>query len=264
MKTHAIGDIHGCLDTLQKFLEFNLRPEKGDRIIFLGDYIDRGPKSAQTIEFVYDLVNNSEEFEVIALMGNHEDMFLEVLERPDSVSRTQNFLCNGGDRTVQSYLDMEQQYFDAGFEMHKVELMTIQGIKDFYIPKHHIEFIQNLPLRLEDEEFHYVHAGMRPLVHPSDQEDVDLLWIRYEFLYSQGLFGGKRVVHGHTHVQAPEQHMNRINIDCGLGKGGNICGLSIPGMEKPGKQFFTRAHEPGDIDANVTELAPPEPSGGWT
>lgn len=260
-RTIAIGDIHGCLDTLKNMLEFNIRPVKGDTIIFLGDYVDRGPQSAQVVDFIYNLTKNDLGIEIIALMGNHEDMFLEMLDQPHEFYTCQNCLANGGDRTVQSYVDAEAEFRAAGYQMGEVSILTAHGTSRFFIPAHHITFLEGLPKIHSDENFFYVHAGLRPCVNVADQEEDDLLWIRYEFLYSRDLFDGKRVVHGHTPARNPEQHPNRINIDCGLGKNGDLAAFT----HEDGKngKFYLREHESLDVDNCAIAFASPTRTGGW-
>jgi hypothetical protein len=144
----------------------------------------------------------------------------------------------------------------------------------FSIPQEHIDFLKSLKLRYEDENFHYAHAGFRPLVHPGDQEDHDLLWIGNEFLYSGELFGGKKVVHGHTVTKThrPEIHPNRIAIDIGCGKNGHLACMCVDGYTLESRmeanmRFYTRIHDDLDILEKITEFTPMNPyerTGGWS
>ena len=108
----AIGDIHGCYDPLHRLIEGELKIRQSDRIIFLGDYIDRGPMSREVIDYILDLTGKG--FDVIPLIGNHESMLL------DSVSNERNlsgWFMNGGYETlysfgVESADELEKRYLD--------------------------------------------------------------------------------------------------------------------------------------------------------
>src|SRR5678815_719209 len=119
MPLYAIGDIHGCADELDDLLT-RLPLQSGSTLVFLGDYIDRGPKSRQVIERVLDLRRH---FEVIALRGNHEQMLLEFLEG-ESDQLVARFVLNGGSSTLASYADPSGHYG---------------------IPPSHEEFFRSLP-----------------------------------------------------------------------------------------------------------------------
>ena len=202
MLTFAIGDIHGCYDSLIELVEKieEKYPEK-KKYVFIGDYIDRGPKSAQ----VLDWMMSADNVDKVCLMGNHEDMFLNSYE---------NWMYNGGHQAVESYHD---------------------GSK-FGIMKHR-EWCFQLPLMHQDKHRYYVHAGFDPFKSIEDQTIKDMLWIREQFLLSDHDFNGKLVVHGHTPYRSStvdnkypyeSKHMimqlkpNRLNIDTACVFGGHL------------------------------------------
>lgn len=181
----AIGDIHGCHQLLQQLLE-KVQPTATDQLVFLGDYIDRGPESRQVIETLLQL---REEFpRTVFLKGNHEQMLLGFLADDDQLG----FLVNGGTRTLQSYRQGEH----------------------VRIPETHLHFFDNLQTGFETEGFIFVHAGMRPGIPFHQQRETDLLWIRADFLNSDYDWG-KTVVFGHTPQTEAMMEPTRIGLDTG-------------------------------------------------
>ncbi len=215
MRTIVIGDIHGCYDELKDLIE-TLETEgeynKGiDKLVFLGDYIDRGDKSKQVIEFIRNLQMNNDN--VIALMGNHEDMLLSYLDNGD-----ENWEWNGHRSTLNSY---------DGF--------TKQFHKD-------VKWIRTLPLYHEDEHCIYVHAGINPYKPMEEQDRFDLLWVREEFIYSMKEYY-KKVIFGHTptvHITEDTKPVctftGNIGIDTACVYGGALTALILDDGETNG--FF--------------------------
>ncbi len=181
----AIGDIHGCRDQLQSLLkQVQLQPE--DRLVFLGDYIDRGPHSREVVDLLLDLGKRLPR--TIFLKGNHEAMVLDYLAGRE----TRMFLGNGGGTTLASYAA-------AGFDTP---------------PPEHREFFQQLRLYYETEGFIFVHAGLYPGIPLAEQTESDLLWIRDTFLSSRYDWG-KTIVFGHTPRETPLLTPTRIGLDTG-------------------------------------------------
>ena len=181
----AIGDIHGCLDQLLALVA-RVKPAPNDRIVFLGDYIDRGPDSAGVIEH---LIEFGAAFpQSVFLRGNHEQMFLDYLDGIDTI----NFLINGGTNTLNSY--------------------NAKGWLP--VPDAHIAFLQNLSNYSICDDFIFVHAGLRPGVALDNQEERDLLWIRHEFINSD-FDWGKTIVYGHTPLAEPLITSHRMGLDTG-------------------------------------------------
>ncbi|MDR1049615.1 MAG: serine/threonine protein phosphatase [Deltaproteobacteria bacterium] len=194
----AVGDIHGCRDKLdQLLLKIDWRPENHEELVFLGDYIDRGPDSYGVVEKVLELKSRWRE-RVVALKGNHEQMFTNFI-----FGRTELQLAsNGVAWTMRSYSNNSP------------------------FPSSHIKFYEDLVLFHETERHIFVHAGMRPGLTLDDQSEDDFLWIRDEFIDSAYDFG-KTVVFGHTPFKAPYVKTGRVGLDTGAVFGGPLTCLEV-------------------------------------
>ena len=207
-RLYAIGDIHGRADLLARLhaaISDDAAAAREPRkvLIYLGDYVDRGADSAGVIEMLLDRPLPG--FETVHLMGNHEDLLLRFLQDP-GIGRLWSM--NGGAETLESYgLDGHLLADDRAGPALQAGLRA-------RLPAAHLRFFQALAVMHIEGGCLFVHAGLRPGV-PVDQQDAeDLLWIREPFLFSHEDFGYV-VVHGHTPVEAPEAHFNRINVDTG-------------------------------------------------
>jgi serine/threonine protein phosphatase 1 len=200
-----VGDIHGCLDTFRRLMDkIGWRPDR-DGLIFLGDYIDRGPDPKGVVDHILYLRKTSSH--VRCLMGNHEDIFLEFLKGGDP----QLLLINGGTTTLRSY------------ELDK------RPPGDPLIPFEHLRFYEGLIPWIELDEFYVVHAGFRPGVDVRKQAVEDVLWIRDTFIYSDYDFG-KTVIFGHTPFSKPLVLDNKIGLDTGAVYGNRLTCLELPAM----------------------------------
>jgi serine/threonine protein phosphatase 1 len=221
IRIYAISDIHGCADQLQQMFTVidrdlaNAKPARAIHV-FLGDYIDRGPQSSQTVDL---LINRSRDHETVFLKGNHEAFLFDVLKDP---AQLQGWKLYGGLQTLVSYGLTPSLNPD---EAEQVEL--IRELAD-RIPLYQRRFFNSLRLRFVCGDFFFVHAGVRPGIPLPQQKEADLLWIREEFLESEERFS-KYIVHGHTPVRAPDIRPNRINIDTGAYATGNLTLLTIQG-----------------------------------
>ena len=206
MDTYVFADIHGMhhklLDLLQRV------PFRADRdtLVFLGDYIDRGPNSKEVVETILALMDSG--IRVICLRGNHECMLDDYL----AARETLLFLYNGGVATLKSY----DQYPLSGGE-------TV-------LPDRHRSFLTHLQPYFEMDEFILVHAGLRPGIPLDQQEEEDLFWIRNEFIFSDYDFG-KTVVFGHTPFSQPFIRPKRIGIDTGAVYGNKLTCIRLPDIE---------------------------------
>jgi len=225
LRLYAIGDIHGRADLLAELLaaiaaDADRRAAK-NRLVYLGDYVDRGPDSAAVVELVLDGAPPG--FRVVALMGNHEEMMLRFLAGAIELGRT--WMLNGGNTTLESYGVEPPEWLggDAVFERARDEL-------DQRLPTRHRRFFEGLALTHEAGDYLFVHAGVRPGVPLSRQLSQDLLWIRDEFLDSEEMFE-KRIVHGHSIAPRPMIHPNRIGIDTGAYASGTLTALVLEGNE---------------------------------
>ena len=204
-KIFAIGDIHGCLHKLKSIMVNIDIDAQNDTLVFIGDYIDRGPDPRGVVNFVLGLRESINH--VIFLKGNHEQMFLNYL-RDDKHKRF--FLANGGGRTLSSY----------GF------VETAEGAK-VNVPENHMQFFKSLLPYYETDDYIFVHAGLRPDIPLEEQDVDDLIWIRYEFIRSSHDFG-KTVVFGHTPLSRPLIESNKIGIDTGAVFGGSLTCVELP------------------------------------
>lgn len=204
----AIGDIHGCSDKLRAMME-TIRPDKEkDGIVFIGDYIDRGPDSKGVVDYVLDLGKQYDQ--MVCLMGNHEQMFLDYHLHGKNGDL---FLLNGGDATLLSY-----------------GLTDTPSGKKADVPEEHLRFFRRLLPYYETEAYLFVHAGLRPRVPLAEQSPEDLLWIRHTFIRSYQDFG-KIVVFGHTPLPEPLIDYNKIGIDTGAVYGGSLTCVELPAVK---------------------------------
>ncbi len=209
-RIYAIGDIHGRLDLLLQLhalISADAARSSAQRrvLVYIGDYIDRGPSSAGVLDLLLDRPLPG--FEIVHLLGNHEDTLLQF---PDDMAVGPSWLTYGGVQTLASY-DVE---VPPGSWRDERELRRLQGEVRRRVPRRHVEFMRNLPLTHIEGDYLFVHAGIRPGVPLERQERDDLLWIRDEFLHSRADHG-KIVVHGHTISEEPVLQPNRIGIDTG-------------------------------------------------
>jgi serine/threonine protein phosphatase 1 len=204
-KIFAIGDIHGCYDRLKTLMEKIPIDCSRDALVFIGDYIDRGPHSFEVVDYLIQLKNRVPE--VIFLKGNHEDMFEKFINGADRFT----YLFNGGQQTLDSYLTKSVQS------------------ESFPIPPDHMDFFKSLRLFYETEEFIFVHAGLRPRVPLESQNTEDLLWIRGKFVSTKYDFG-KIVIFGHTPLKKPLVEPNKIGIDTGAVYGNALTCVQLPDL----------------------------------
>jgi len=204
-KIFAIGDIHGSYDRLKTLMDKIPIDFSRDTLVFIGDYIDRGPHSVEVVDYLMQLKNRVPG--VIFLKGNHEDMLDKFINGDDRFT----YLLNGGQQTLDSYLTKPVQ-------------------SDFYpIPPDHMDFFKSLRLFYETEEFIFVHAGLRPRVLLESQKPQDLLWIRDKFISTKYDFG-KRVIFGHTPLKKPLVEPNKIGIDTGAVYGNALTCVQLPDL----------------------------------
>jgi serine/threonine protein phosphatase 1 len=216
---YAVGDIHGESEMLAELLsKLPLRP--GDRVVFVGDYVDRGPDSKRVVE---KLIAFSREHPCEFLLGNHESMFLDFLGWHGSAYFGGDaFLMNGGDRTLASY-----DYFSH----------VDPKQPEFELPREHAEFFRKLKLYHRDGDYLFVHAGIgRHLLAETDIDwalrhahTEDLLWDRASADLPHQL--GVTIVYGHTPSADFAVRFNppfSIGIDTGAVYGGRLTAIRLP------------------------------------
>jgi serine/threonine protein phosphatase 1 len=206
----VIGDVHGCASELKTLLN-KLPLHPNSTVVFLGDYIDRGPSSREVIETILKL---RQFCKVVTLTGNHEAMLHDFLQDPSSQGAGM-FIYNGGGATLASYADEHGNY---------------------EIPDHHIQFFSQLVLSHHTPEFFFVHAGV-PDVKLAELDEQkhrkEMLWVRRTF-HRSGFKWEKMIVHGHSPV--PEVHFGerRINVDTGC-----VYEQVLTALELPSKKIYS-------------------------
>lgn len=208
-KIFAIGDIHGCKSHLDKMIDKLDINTEHDTLIFIGDYIDRGPDSRGVVDTLLDIRKNVKN--VVCLMGNHEEMFLNYYREGRD---EELFMHNGGLNTLISYG------------------LAGAGKRYLTIPDTHMEFFTTLRAYYEKDHYIFVHAGLRPGIPMEQQDSDDLLWIRYEFINSPYDFG-KIVIFGHTPLSltTPLINKNKIGLDTGAVYGGRLTCIELKEMK---------------------------------
>ena len=216
---YAVGDIHGELEKLEELLEL-LPLQHGDRLVFLGDYIDRGPDAFGVVECLLALEKS---YPCVFLLGNHESMLLDFLGWSDrAFIGGDAFLMNGGDRTLASY-----GYFDR----------DVPDRASFQLPKDHENFYLSLKLHHREADYVFVHAGLdRDALNQDDADFAlrrsrpeDLLWNRTTADFPHRL--GVTTIYGHTPSEDLSVRWNppfSIGIDTGAVYGGPLTAIRLP------------------------------------
>ncbi|MBC7905932.1 MAG: serine/threonine protein phosphatase, partial [Rhodospirillaceae bacterium] len=196
-RVYAVGDIHGRLDLLNRLLarmeeDAARSPAKRVSVVFLGDYVDRGPHSRGVIERLMQGPPASGALagaDWTCLKGNHEEFMVRFLDEP---LRDTGWCRNGGVETVRSY---------AGTipDGQENDVAALQLLLARTLPPAHLRFLSRLPVTHTEGDYLFVHAGIRPGVAIEDQSPADLLLIRDDFVFD-GTPSEKLVVHGHTPV----------------------------------------------------------------
>jgi serine/threonine protein phosphatase 1 len=226
-RSFVIGDIHGGSEPLRKLLgEVRALARPGDRLVFLGDYIDRGPASRQAVEMVLAEPKRWPG-EVVCLRGNHEAVLLGLLERRDPLGWAQWLYGFGGWACAQSY--------------GVADPLSIDPFVSAF-PDSHRRFLAGLRPWFEDENGIYLHAGVPHGRHPRELRSVEALY----WTESNGIEYrlGKPVVYGHTPQRErrpgeaarwrPFVRPDRIGIDTGCGFQGPLTAVVLPE-----RQFFS-------------------------
>ncbi len=203
-----VGDIHACPQELETLLTaLSLQPE--DHLVFLGDYVDRGPGAREVVDLLLGMRADAV-CAMTFLKGNHEDMFLDFIGYAGNYGEA--FLINGGVKTLASY--------GCPPFMEAAEIVA-------RVPEAHLTFFRNLDLMVSVGEVLCVHAGISALHPLKEQEPEDLLWIRQEFIDNPHPLP-YTVIYGHT----PQREVKfdlpyKVGIDTGLVYGGKLSCLEF-------------------------------------
>ncbi len=224
-KIYVVGDIHGQLGMLEHTLALIEKDGGTDaRIVFLGDYVDRGGDSRGVLSYLLDGCDRGRNW--ICLMGNHDRMFAMFME--DYPRHDAQFLIGyhwfdkriGGIETMKSY----------GVDVRETDrLYSVHAAARQAVPAAHITFLNRLRYFHQEGDYLFVHAGIKPGIPLNAQSEDDLIWIRHEFLHDTRKHPWV-VVHGHTPVKGMvEHHGNRINVDTGAGNGRMLSAVVLEG-----------------------------------
>mgnify|MGYP002771633400 FL=1 len=182
----GISDIHGEYEKLCAVID-NIAPQKEDTIVFMGDYIDRGPKSREVVDRLIEL---EDECNCVYLIGSHEYAMLHA-KSDDYYNYL--FWNYGGDATVKSYGSFDN-------------IMKIHG-----------DFFNNLKFYHIQNGYMFIHAGVRIGVPLEQQSEEDMVYIRTEF-YKKKHHLPYKIIFGHTEFNEPQIQDDKICIDTGCGK----------------------------------------------
>jgi serine/threonine protein phosphatase 1 len=210
VRIYAVGDIHGmsalllgmlnviCADAAQAE-----REAERTIIVLCGDYVDRGPDSAGVLSILSALSLSG--IELVALRGNHEDMLQRFMEQPERFGA--QWIANGGDQTLRSYEIPTP-------EGSPQSLREAQQAMARRMPMSHFTFLVDLKSSFSLGDYFFCHAGARPSIPLTQQNERDLLWIGKEFISADHGFE-KVIVHGHHAAAEPLIAKHRISVDTG-------------------------------------------------
>lgn len=233
---YAVGDIHGELDLLDQLvgqirMDAHRSGNASPKVIFIGDYVDRGPSSREVMDRI---ISGFEGLDCLFLRGNHEQAMLEVCEAHDA-GIAKIWLSNtiGGMETLESY-GFDRKEIKAALKTPDAFFALMEGV-----PKAHLEFIRSMPLTHIEGPWLFVHAGIRPGIALEAQREEDLLWIRRDFTLSRHKHD-HIVVHGHSWKRRPQVRRNRIGIDTGAYSTGKLTAVVLEEKKKPRFLFAKR------------------------
>jgi serine/threonine protein phosphatase 1 len=229
MRTYAIGDIHGHLHLLEAQHAL-IEADRGtgqpdDLVVHVGDLVDRGANSRGVVEYLMQGMAQGAPWAVIK--GNHDRLFTWFLAdpaRPDPGLRPDLSWLHprlGGAETLMSY----GVHAPADRPVAKVHADALK-----VVPMAHRRFLGSRPASLLRGDVLFVHAGIRPGIDLSAQDETDLVWIRKDFL-EDARDHGALVVHGHTAIDRVTHYGNRLNLDSGAAYGGPLSTVVIEGRD---------------------------------
>jgi serine/threonine protein phosphatase 1 len=222
----AVGDIHGRLDLLEPLVQSIIAAAQTSEaarkvVVFLGDYVDRGPESRGVLALLASLSPGDIEWRF--LKGNHEEAMLDFLVNPSAGARWCEY---GGDATLRSY------GLSAPDLKHRAEAWSrLSADLDHKVSTDERRFLESLELSLSVGDYFFVHAGARPGVSLARQSPDDLLWIRRSFLDSEVEFE-QVVVHGHTPTAEVHSDRRRIGVDTRAYGSGILSAVRLCGAER--------------------------------
>lgn len=189
----AIGDIHGCFKSFRELVERKIKIKKSDKLILLGDYIDRGNQSREVIDYIIKL--QKKDYDIISLIGNHESMMLDALDNDELLSA---WIQNGGSATLESF-----------------GIMSLKQLDKLYV-----DFFKGLQFYYLFNNFLFVHAGFNDEISNPFEDKYRMIWSRRE-KYKNPILKNKIIIHGHSPIselsckQNIQANNKVINIDTG-------------------------------------------------
>ncbi|MCB1838992.1 MAG: serine/threonine protein phosphatase [Rhodospirillales bacterium] len=231
-RVYAIGDVHGHLDALElmhREISHDLqdRPDLTAHIVYLGDYIDRGPHSAHTIDKLVKLKERDDGIFRSFLLGNHEHYMIRFLIEGE-FSETEDWMQWGGIETIRSY-----GYSFRTYPPVRDDLEEARDFMNTHVPEEHLHFLTSMPMALEIGDYFFAHAGINPRKSLKEQDLWELITIRQPFLswHEEKDYKplAKKVVHGHSISKEPVVRPHRIGVDTGLYRGGPLTAAVLEG-----------------------------------
>lgn len=229
INTWVIPDIHGCAETLKTLIEYQIKPNKNDHLIFVGDYIDRGPDSKGVIDYIMELQKN--DYNITALKGNHEDYCVKAW---DDDKNKKGFL------GINLKSSIHKQWEKHGGKQ-TLESFGVKRAKD--IPEKYINWMRNLDYYVLLDKYVVVHAGLNFSIDNPFEDKWSMLWSR-DYKIEPEKIGHRRIIHGHVPVNLEFIDMvvkNKdsywfIDIDNGIYLGnkagyGNLLALNLDTMD---------------------------------
>lgn len=205
----AIGDIHGCFDAFRTMVEQKIKIRKDDKIVLLGDYIDRGAHSKEVVDYILNLQNSG--YDIVPLIGNHEAMLLDTLNNDEYLSK---WILNGGTETVRSF-----------------------GISSLgKLASHYIDFFKGLNYYFEFDQYLFVHAGFNDEISNPFEDRYYMIW-RCKDEYHHPILRDKTIVHGHRPIsvasctESISSQKKVINLDTGCVYSDNYGHGSLTALE---------------------------------
>lgn len=225
---YAIGDIHGCSDLLEIIqrgiaLDIRMRPATRRVVVYVGDYISRGPDTRRVLDQVISW--RPEGTDIVTLQGNHEQLLLRFLD--GDLKAGGHWLAYGGLEAAAHYgIGIAPDSLGDPDALPRIKHQLAAAL-----PEAHTRLLRQLVLNHREGDYLFVHAGVAPGVALHEQRERDQIWIRERFLQSP-LDHGAVVVHGHCIAPEPQVRHNRIGIDTGAYQSGVLTCLVLDGTER--------------------------------
>jgi serine/threonine protein phosphatase 1 len=244
VRFYAVGDIHGRLDLLEELLgsieqDDKRRVPARTTLIFLGDYVDRGPDSKGVVDRLIaarqrrnllardQIPVSASPFRYLFLKGNHEHLLLTFLEDP---AAGRSWLRYGGNTTLLSY-GVDEALVAQAATQDEASLTEAARVFRELLPDSHLEFYRALELSYRVGDYMFVHAGVNPSLPLHRQREEDMLWIRDKFLYWPHNLGSV-IVHGHSPEITPADLPNRIGIDTYAVQTNRLTAAGLEGIQR--------------------------------